>query len=376
MNAIELTQGLIRCPSVTPDDHGALGFVQDFLTPLGFKCERFIFSEDGTPSIDNLYARYGSEGPLMVFAGHTDVVPVGDAAAWSQPPFEGKIVDGKIYGRGAVDMKGAIGAFMAAARDFIASGKFKGSIALLLTGDEEGPAINGTKKVLDVLNARGEKIDFCIIGEPTSDQVFGDTIKIGRRGSMNTALTIHGMQGHAAYPEKADNPLPKLVHFLSKIMGHLDEGTPEFQPSNLEVTGIDTGNPTTNVIPAKVSAYFNIRYNTLHSSVSLQKMIQDELQKQGLKYDAQFKLSGESFLTKATPWVDVLAKEVKAVADVQPILGTGGGISDAKFIHSFSPLAELGLCNGLAHKVDECVPIQDLEMLTAIYHNFLKKFFA
>ncbi len=398
---VALTQALVRCRSVTPADDGALRVVETALAALGFATERMPFSQaaapgqPATPDIDNLYARRGTSGPTLCFAGHTDVVPPGDPAAWSSPPFDAAIRDGVLYGRGAVDMKGAIACFIAAtARHTAKNPAAPGSIAFLITGDEEGPSINGTVKMLDALRARGERLDACLVGEPSNPLALGDEIKIGRRGSLNVELTVHGIQGHAAYPETARNPVPQLVHMLDRLSRTpLDTGTPHFQASNLEVTVIDVPNTATNVIPAVARAKLNVRYNDLHSRASIEswvhtqcaaaaKSLKREIEAPGVAYDLAFSGTGEVFRTAPVPGtpsadlVDTLSAAVHAVTGRTPTLTTGGGTSDARFIHSHCPVVEFGLVNATIHKVDERVPVADLEALTEIYERFIAAFFA
>ncbi len=372
--ALDLARALIRCPSVTPADEGALDVLEAALEPLGFVCERMPFSTPGTPDIDNLYARRGSEGPLFCFAGHTDVVPVGDPADWSVPPFSATVADGRLTGRGAADMKGAIAAFVTAVARL---GPVPGSIALLITGDEEGPAVNGTRRMLERLAARGERLDACVVGEPTNPVRFGETIKIGRRGSLNGRLVVEGIQGHAAYPDLADNPVHPLLamaHGLASTA--LDEGTEHFQPSSLQVTSVDVGNPTTNLIPARAEARFNIRFNDRHTGAGLEAWLRQALDRHGHSYALEVSVSGESFLTPPGPLVDLAARAVQQVAGRKPELSTSGGTSDARFIKDYCPVVELGLVSETAHKVDEYLEIEDLENLTRVYERMLAGYFV
>jgi succinyl-diaminopimelate desuccinylase len=379
---VALTQALLRCESVTPADNGALGVVAAALEAAGFTCHRMTFSEPGTPDIDNLYARRGSSGPNLCFAGHTDVVPVGDAGAWSLPPFAAQIRDGVLYGRGAVDMKGAIACFIAAANRQIATHPDRqGSLSLLITGDEEGPSINGTTKVLDWLAERGERLDACLVGEPSNPVELGDEIKIGRRGSVNGSIVVHGRQGHAAYPAKADNPVPKLVRLLNRLSSQrIDQGTAHFEPSNLEVTVIDVPNTATNVIPAVARAGFNIRYNDLHTRASIEDWTQLQCEaaagNQSIRYELSFSGTGDVFRTQPGPLVDKLRGAVQAITGRTPALTTGGGTSDARFIQSVCPVVEFGLVNATIHQIDERVPLADLETLTRIYERFIADYFA
>lgn len=378
IDPVVLTQDLIRCPSVTPADAGALGVLQRVLEGMGFVCRRLVFEEAGTDPVDNLYARLGTASPNFCFAGHTDVVPVGDAASWSTDPFGAEIIDGKLFGRGTSDMKGAIAAFTAAVKSFLdRNGAPGGSISLLITGDEEGPSINGTRKVLDWMKANGEVIDACLVGEPTNPRAMGDMIKIGRRGSVTATLTAYGAQGHVAYPHLADNPLPRLTKALSMLAeSPLDEGTPHFQPSTLAITTIDVGNPASNVIPAKGTAKFNIRFNDLHTAKSLEAHIRDVLEEVGGAWDLKMALSGDAFLTPPGALVALVAGAVTAVTGREPELSTSGGTSDARFIKNFCPVVEFGLVGQTMHKVDEHVDVADIRTLTAIYDRVLADFFG
>ncbi len=378
LNVIELSQQLIRCPSITPVEGGALTLLENILTGLGFTCHRMTFSDEGTPDVENLYARLGNSGPNFCYAGHTDVVPVGDAAAWKVDPFGGEIIDGVLYGRGAVDMKGSIACFVTALSSFLESrGRdFGGSISLLITGDEEDVSINGTRKVLQWMAAQGEKLDCCLVGEPTSNARLGDMIKIGRRGSMNGTLTVHGTQGHTAYPQLADNPIHSLVRMLHAISTDpLDSGSEHFPPTSLQITSVDVGNPVTNVIPADARAMFNIRFNDLYSSKGVLDWVRERLDRVGGRYDLNFKVSGESFLSEPGPFSDLVVSSVANITQLTPELGTTGGTSDARFIKDFCPVAELGLLNDTAHKVDEQVPLSDLTQLEAIYGGILEGYF-
>lgn len=375
---VALTQDLIRCPSVTPADAGALGVLQRVLEGMGFTCTRLVFEEAGTDPVDNLYARLGTGSPNFCFAGHTDVVPVGDAAAWTVDPFAAEIINGKLYGRGTSDMKGAIAAFTSAVKSFLdRNGTPGGSISLLITGDEEGPSINGTRKVLDWMQANGEVIDACLVGEPTNPRAMGDMMKIGRRGSVTATLTAYGAQGHVAYPHLADNPLPRLTKALSMLADSpLDEGTKHFQPSTLAITTIDVGNPASNVIPAKGTAKFNIRFNDLHTPKSLEAHIRDVLEEVGGAWDLKMAVSGEAFLTPPGALVATVAGAVTAVTGKTPELSTSGGTSDARFIKNFCPVVEFGLVGQTMHKVDEHVDVADIRTLAAIYDRVLADFFG
>lgn len=375
---VALTRALIRCPSVTPTDEGAIDALAAALKPLGFACMRFRFADPGATPVDNLYARLGTQGPNFCFAGHTDVVPPGDEAAWSAPPFEAAVRNGRLIGRGAVDMKGAIGAFVAAVADLLdRQGAPSGSISLLITGDEEGPAIHGTARVLPWLAQHGERLDACLVGEPTGGEAVGDTVKIGRRGSLNAALTVHGVQGHIAYPHQADNPANRLVCMLGALLAEpLDEGTEHFAPSSLQVSTIDVGNPATNVIPPSARAVFNIRFNDRHSAASLRQWIEATLAGIGGRYDLDISVSGEPFLTAPGPLTDLVATAVARVTGRAPALDTGGGTSDARFIKDYCPVVECGLLNRTAHQIDEHVALDDLSRLTDIYAAILEAFFT
>ncbi|UEM02710.1 succinyl-diaminopimelate desuccinylase [Skermanella rosea] len=378
LDPVALTQALVRCPSVTPADAGALDVLRRALEPLGFVCHRLRFEEEGTAPVDNLYARLGTAGPNLCFAGHTDVVPPGDPAAWAADPFAGTIVDGRLYGRGASDMKAAVAAFAAAvARRLGRAGPPPGSISLLITGDEEGPAVNGTRKVLDWLAEKGEVLDACIVGEPTNPNTLGEMIKVGRRGSITGYLTVYGTQGHVAYPHLADNPLPRLVRMLAALTAEpLDRGNAHFQPSTLAITTIDVGNPADNVIPARGSASFNIRFNDEHTSDTLKDWIRRTCDTVGGVYDLKFRVSGESFLTPPGRLSDLVADAVERVTGRRPELSTTGGTSDARFIRSHCPVVEFGIVGQTMHKVDEHVAVADVERLTAIYEAVIDGFFA
>jgi succinyl-diaminopimelate desuccinylase len=378
IDPIALAQSLIRCASVTPADAGAIGLLADALEGLGFKCHLLTSDERGGPAIANLYARLGDQGPNFCFAGHTDVVPVGDAAAWGHDPFAGEVSDGRLHGRGAADMKGALAAMVAAISGFLAErGEPAGSISLLVTGDEEGRALNGTRSVLDWMSARGETIDACVLGEPTNPDRLGTTIKIGRRGSMTGRLVVRGTQGHVAYPHLADNPLPRLVRLLAALDElPLDLGTSHFDPSNLEIVSIDVGNPASNVIPAKGEAVFNIRFNDTYDSASLEALIRGALDAAGGGYDLSFEVTGESFLTPPGPLARLVKDAVEAVTGLRPGYSTTGGTSDARFIHRNCPVVEFGLVGQTMHKVDENVAVADIEALTAIYRGIVERYFS
>lgn len=375
LDPVALTQELIRRPSVTPADEGAMDLVQRTLETLGFSCRRMKFGE-----IENLYARYGTTSPNLCFAGHTDVVPVGDSAAWSREAFAAEIVEGVLIGRGAVDMKSAVAAFAAAAAKAIAAGQLKGSLSFLITGDEEGVATHGTKMVVEALKAEGEVIDHCVVGEPSSAETFGDMIKIGRRGSINVWLTVDGRQGHVAYPHRAANPIPVLVDLLATLQNHvLDEGYTGFQPSNLEVTTIDVGNGATNVIPAQAKARLNIRFNPAHKGAELAAWIEAEAAKARAGFSGTIKIepviSGEAFLTEPGAFTDVVVGAVQDVAGVSPELSTSGGTSDARFIRDLCPVVELGLVGKTMHAVDERAPVQEIYDLQRVYERLIERYF-
>jgi succinyl-diaminopimelate desuccinylase len=375
---IPLAQALIRCPSVTPEDAGALDVLEDALTELDFVCHRLRFEASDSPYVDNLYARLGTASPNFCFAGHTDVVPVGDAKQWRHDPFAAEIKGGVLYGRGATDMKSAIAAFVAAVAR---RGAPKGSISLLITGDEEGVAVNGTVKVLDWLKQKGERLDHCLVGEPTSAARTGDMIKIGRRGSMNLRATIRGIQGHAAYPKLALNPIPIMADLIDRISAwELDKGSAHFEPSTLAFTTVDVGNPTVNVIPAEARAGFNIRFNDLHTPDSLSAKIHeiaaDVQKRRGGEIEVTRSVSGVSFLTEPGEYTELLNKAIARVTGAPSVLSTTGGTSDARFIKDHCPVVELGLPGRTMHKIDECASLEDIETLTRIYESVLALYFA
>ncbi|MEZ5934384.1 MAG: succinyl-diaminopimelate desuccinylase [Alphaproteobacteria bacterium] len=371
---VSVTRTLIRCRSVTPADDGALLDVERALKPLGFTCHHLVFNEEGTPPIANLYARLGEGSPHLCFAGHTDVVPPGDLGAWRVDPFAGEIVDGELFGRGAVDMKGAIGCFVAAVARFLKTDQLHGSISFLITGDEEGPAINGTAKVLDWLKARGETIDACVVGEPTNPEALGDMVKIGRRGSLSGFLKVRGTQGHVAYPHRANNPIIQLAAMLRALSEPLDEGTEHFPPSMLVPTTFDVGNEATNVIPGEARANFNIRFNDLHTPDSLIAWLHEKLDSVGGNYELQTRCSGPAFLTEPGPLTDLMQDVVRQELGVTPELSTSGGTSDARFIKDICPVIEFGLVGQTMHQVDERVAVADLEALTSVYLRLLRAY--
>jgi succinyl-diaminopimelate desuccinylase len=380
---LAIAQSLLRCRSVTPEDGGALAFLETTLKAAGFTVHRVTFSDANTPDVDNLYARIGTGSPHLMFAGHTDVVPPGDERTWSHPPFAAEIKDGMLYGRGAVDMKGGIAACVAAVLDHLAanSGKPKGSISFLITGDEESVAVNGTVKLLDWAHKRGEKFDHCILAEPSNREVLGDTIKIGRRGSQNGTLIVHGKQGHVAYPERADNPVTGLAKLILALKSEpLDQGSKLFDPSNLEFTSIDIGNKTVNLIPNEARARFNVRFNDLHNQESL-KML---LEKRALAASAgkiRFSFEWEPsnadvFVIEPGPFTDMVANAIAEVTGKKPALSTTGGTSDARFIKNYCSVVEFGLVGQTMHAVDERVPVAELTALTGIFRRILDRYFS
>ncbi|ACS39389.1 succinyl-diaminopimelate desuccinylase [Methylorubrum extorquens] len=379
---LALAQALIRCPSVTPEEGGALSFLADRLSRAGFSVERPVFSEPGTPDIQNLYARIGTAGPVLVFAGHTDVVPPGETEAWTHGPFSGEVADGFLYGRGAVDMKGGIACMLAATLAFLDrhGPDFGGSIAFLVTGDEEGPAVNGTVKLLDWAKARGERFDHCLLGEPTNPDTLGEMIKIGRRGSLTGRITVHGRQGHVAYPHRAENPIPGLLRLASALTADpLDGGTAHFDASNLEFTTIDVGNPATNVIPASAKAVFNVRFNDDWTADTLGAEIRRRLEAaagNAVRFSLDLQPSNSpAFLTQPDAFVDRVADAIEAETGRRPALSTTGGTSDARFIKDACPVIEFGLVGRTMHETDERVAVADLDRLTAIYGRVLDAYF-
>ncbi len=380
-DALELSKALIRRPSVTPEDFGALSILENFLKSIGFTCHRLLFSEIGTPNVDNLYARIGTGPPNFCFAGHTDVVPAGDVNKWTSNPFKPEVRDGTLYGRGAADMKCAIAAFaVAAARTIGTKGieKIPGSISFLITGDEEGPAINGTIKVLNWMQEKGESIDACLVGEPTNPKKLGEMIKIGRRGSLNAMVKVVGSQGHVAYPDIADNPISRLLAFLKAADDYVfDSGSVNFPPTNLEITTIDVKNPTTNLIPGEAEASLNIRFNDEHTGAELCTFLEALCHKHtGNAGQIGASISGESFLTLPGPLSSIVSEAITQFTDVDPVLSTTGGTSDARFIQKYCPVVEFGLINETAHKVDENTAVNDIALLTNIYEEILARYFA
>jgi succinyl-diaminopimelate desuccinylase len=368
---LPLAQALIRCNSVTPADGGSQDVLADALRRLGFTIHRLRYGD-----IENIFARLGGEGPHFCFAGHTDVVPVG-AVNWRDNPFGGEVRDGVLYGRGACDMKGAIAAFVAGVSKHLESGKPKGSISLLITGDEEGPAVDGTVKVLEWMKAHGQIPDFCLVGEPTCPVKLGDMVKIGRRGSVNFKIEVHGTQGHVAYPQRADNPVHRLVSALQALTAApIDAGTEWFEPSTLGITSVDVGNTATNVIPPSARAALNIRFNDKHSGASLIAWVRATLARYAERFDVEASISGESFVTKPGPMVDILRAAIVGATGIEPKLDTGGGTSDARFIANYCPVAEFGLVGATMHQTNELVPVGELRDLARIYHEVIAAFLA
>jgi len=380
---VAIARDLVRCRSVTPDEGGALAYLQGVLGRAGFAVHRMTFAEPGTAPVENLYARIGAEKPNLVFAGHTDVVPAGDEAVWRHPPFSGDIAGDALYGRGAVDMKGGIACFVAAALDYLAAngGKPKrGSLSFLITGDEESVAVNGTVKLLQWAAERGETFDHCILGEPSNVDTLGDTIKAGRRGSLNGTLIVTGRQGHVAYPERADNPVRGLVTLIAALQAPLDEGSAQFSPSNLEFTSVDVGNPTVNLIPGEARARFNIRYNDRHSQAALKALIEHRARDAAagrIHYAFEWQPSNaDVFVTKPGPFTDLASAAIAEVTGRKPQLSTSGGTSDARFIKDYCPVLEFGLVGRTMHSTDESTPLVDLVTLTAVYRRIIEKYFG
>jgi succinyl-diaminopimelate desuccinylase len=384
-DAVELTRTLVRCESVTPSEGGALQHLEGTLTPLGFRCERMDFTQTGTDDVANLYARIGTAGKHFCFAGHSDVVPVGDLSSWTIGPFAAELSGGYLFGRGAADMKGAIAAFIDAVQRFLArrGRDFGGSISLLITGDEEGPAVNGTVKMLKKLAGRGETIDACVVGEPTSSRRFGDMMKIGRRGSMTVDLAVRGVQGHVAYPERLDNPLHRLSAIIEALVREpIDKGSTHFQPTSLQFTTVDVGNKATNIAPGVVKARFNTRFNDLWTSKTLLAHLQERIERASARLGGNgtieyaVEVSGESFYTPPGALSDLVAGAVRDVAGVEPELSTTGGTSDARFIRAYCPVLEFGLVGETMHKVDEKSAVADIRTLARVYETVLDRYFA
>jgi succinyl-diaminopimelate desuccinylase len=378
IDAVKLTQDLVRCPSVTPHEVGVLSVLQNALLPLGFVCRRMPFSDASTPDIDNLVATIGNGARHFAFAGHLDVVPAGDEAAWDYPPFAAEIHDGILYGRGSADMKSGVAAFAAACDLFLQrrGHDFGGQISLIITGDEEGPAINGTTKMMQQLQAENALPDVCLVGEPTCPDILGEAMKIGRRGSLTAYMTVQGVQGHVAYPDKADNPIHRLVKALTELTAEpLDDGNAYFPPSTLAVTTVDVGNPATNVIPASVSATLNVRFNTEHTAESLKTWLTRVVTDHAPTAHIRFECSAEPFVTPPGALSELVAEAVLAVTGRQPELSTSGGTSDARFIKSYCPVVEFGLVGKTIHKVNEHTPVQDISDLAQIYLRILERYF-
>jgi succinyl-diaminopimelate desuccinylase len=375
LDALTFTRALIRRPSITPADEGAMDLVEAELARLGFQCRRMGFGE-----VENLYARRGRTGPNLCYAGHTDVVPPGDLKAWRADPFAAEVEDGVLIGRGAADMKGSIAAWISAVERVLGEGDPKGSLSLLITGDEEGRAIDGTRKVVEKLQAEGETIDHCLVGEPSSVAKLGDVIKVGRRGSLNVWITVEGRQGHVAYPDRAANPIPVLLTLLDRLRSRsLDKGYPSFPPSNLEITTVDVGNPATNVIPASAHGRFNIRFNPSHTGADLIDWIAAEAKKlmteSGQEISLEFLHSGDAFLTEPGPFIDLISDAVLEVTGARPDPNTTGGTSDARFIRAMCPVVELGPVGQTIHQVDERIPVSELEQLTDLYATVIRRYF-
>lgn len=377
IDPLDLARALIRRPSVTPRDEGALDVLQAALEGLGFVCTRMIFAEEGGDPVENLHARWGSAGPVFAYAGHTDVVPPGPLPDWTRPPFDAVVEDGVLWGRGAADMKGGIAAFVAAAGRAIEK-RVNGSIALLITGDEEGPAINGTRRMLQWMAEKGERIDHCLVGEPSSNERLGDMIKVGRRGSMNCALAVIGRQGHVAYPQRADNPIPALLRMLLALTETpLDDGYEKFQPSSLQVTDVHVGNPAANVIPARASARFNIRFNPAWTAASLEAELRRRIAAAapGVRHELTAVCTGDAFLTTDAAFLALIEGAVREKTGLIPERSTSGGTSDARFIKAVAPVCEFGLVGQSIHKVDEHAPVADIAALADIYELILERYF-
>ena len=380
INELKLAKDLIKFPSITPKDAGAINFLSKQLKTLGFNCKILEFKDKKSKPIKNLYARFGKKNPNLCYAGHTDVVPPGNINDWTVDPFKPSIINNHLIGRGANDMKSSIACFVSAVNKFLKKGKFNGSISFLITGDEEGLAINGTKKVVDYLKKKKEKIDFCIVGEPTNPNKLGEMIKIGRRGSLTGKIEVFGTQGHVAYPHLSNNPINTLVSICKKLKElKLDKGNKNFQPSNLEFTAINVDNKAHNVIPARAQAQFNVRYNNFHNATTLKKkissVIKNVCKKNNCKFKIEFIANGDSFLTKPGKTIFMAKKIIKKITKITPRFSTTGGTSDARFIRKIAPCLEFGLVNKTMHKVDECVSLSDLEKLTKIYQNILEDYF-
>jgi succinyl-diaminopimelate desuccinylase len=382
-DALTIARDLLRCPSVTPADAGALGVIEKLLRSAGFDVHRVTFGEPGTADIDNLYARIGTQAPHITFAGHTDVVPAGDESAWSHGAFAGEVKDGLLYGRGAVDMKGGIACSVAAVLDYLAKsgGRPKGSISFLITGDEEDVSVNGTVKLLQWVAARGEKFDHCVLGEPSNVEQLGDCIKVGRRGSQSGTLYVDGVQGHVAYPQRGSNPVPDISRLIVALSEEpLDQGSAQFQASNLEFTSVDVGNSASNVIPGQARARFNIRFNDLHTHETLRELLEQRLAKAaGNRIRARIvwePSNSNVFVTKPGAFTDLAVAAIEEITGRRPELSTSGGTSDARFIASYCPVIEFGLVGQTMHQIDERTPVRDLEKLTKIYRGILDRYFG
>ncbi len=379
---VTILQDLIRCPSVTPNEGGALSYLQTLLTTAGFHCVSLPYTDENTPDVDNLFARIGTKSPHLCFAGHTDVVPAGDETIWTHPPFAAEIRNGQIYGRGATDMKGSVAAFAAAAIEYVRENSSPpGSISFLITGDEEGPAINGTVKVLQWMKDNDHVPDHCLVGEPTCADAVGDTIKIGRRGSLSFIVTVEGKQGHAAYPHKADNPIPKLATLVTQLQAHkLDDGNEHFDPSTLAFTSIDVGNPAGNVIPFKATLKFNIRFSTEHGFESLKLLVMDKIEairaEQGGVWHVSFTEGADAFITEPGAFVGVVIDAVQEETGLVPKLSTSGGTSDARFIKDYCPVLEFGPTNATIHETDERISVAELQATTRIYRGVIDRYFS
>ena len=382
-DALSIARDLVRCPSVTPAEAGALGVLEKILKDAGFEVHRLTFGEPGTADVENLYARIGTSSPHITFAGHTDVVPPGDESAWTHGAFSGEVRDGFLYGRGAVDMKGGIACSVAAALQYLVDhgGEPKGSISFLITGDEEDISVNGTVKLLQWAAARGERFDHCVLGEPSNVETLGDCIKIGRRGSQSGTLYVDGIQGHVAYPHRAANPVPDMARLIVALSDEaLDHGSAQFQPSNLEFTSVDVGNPAGNVIPAQARAKFNIRFNDLHTQATLRELVEQRLAKAaGNRIRARIvwePSNSNVFVTKPGAFTDLAVAAIEKVTGRKPELSTSGGTSDARFIASYCPVIEFGLVGQTMHQIDERTPVEDLERLTEVYRAILDRYFG
>ena len=375
IDPVELTQALVRCKSITPADDGALDMVANALIPLGFDIERLRFEEDGTAPIDNIFARFGSSGPHLCYLGHTDVVPPGDESLWKHPPFSAAIEDGIVYGRGTADMKGCNAAFIAAISRLFNEQRPKGSISLLITGDEEAAAINGTVKVIEWMRHNKQMPDVAIVGEPSNASAMGQTLRVGRRGSLTGTITVTGIQGHSAYPERADNPVPRLIRLLSQLIDYkFDEGTEHFPATHLVASSVDVGNPAANVIPSKATALFNMRFNNLWTKETLEEKLRALLNDAGEPYEMSVWSNAASFITQPGEWTNLVRDAVTKVSGKTPKFDTGGGTSDARFIAPFCPTVEYGLLNATIHKTDEHTTVSDLHELTATYYEILRKY--